>query len=1144
MVPYAPTKLRVSPVLVGMALISAASAALAAPVKPRFLIVVDTSGSMAENASGIETHGDGSQAHPGCDLDNNGLYDDSKLFQAKAALNDTIAAFGAAEFSLARYHQKQLGGACQTVANCTGAQSSANVCVANNCAYEIPTISPDYDECSGGNANGNGCIRCADPDNDPTHVYFNGNLCCTGSDPKAGGFGMAGDVLVPFPGGSGNHNDMLAWMDGVETFPAGLNKELRATGTTPIGGSLNAVRDWLTNDGSPAGPGAGVLNRDSQVDCRSYNVILITDGIETASCASNCGINGALAAENLFYACTNGGLWDPIDNRCERNGSPANTRRIRVRTYVVGFNVNSPSLNAIAASGGTGTALLANNRTELTARLGDIIAASIPNEKCDCQDNTCDGAIDETFPLKGEVCSVGVGRCKRQGVFACKPDGGGVACASSPSGMCPATLHSPGSPLQERCGSAPGCLAPTPEDCADDDCDGLIDENLSCACAAKPEVCNGLDDDCNGVIDDVPPTSCGLSIGECRPGQLQCGDDGAGGKRAICVGGTSPTPELCDGKDNDCDGIVDGFGLSCYPENTAGCARNMSALACQAAPLSVWTCQGVCQTGVLICDNGSCGACGGAITPQPEVACDGLDNDCDGQTDEGFGLGQACGPGQSGIGECRAGVLRCANNGLVCEGAQGPVDETCDGKDNDCDGLTDNLKGPCGLSLGECRPGAWRCEGSTPVCEQVQAPTPEFCDGKDNDCDGLTDEDPLDPDLRTPTACGVDEGVCRKGLLRCLGGGKYCDESVDPSFERCNALDDNCNGQTDEGINPPGMCPPPGLPPGTGLVGECRPGANMCLPTSPEGAGWSCVGGVGPAPEVCDGKDNDCDGAVDNNAPCDPGFACAFGECAPKCTRGEFECAVDRICQDGVCVFTECVRTPCPTGFRCDAKRGCVDRCEDVTCAEGFRCENGICLSCQNDGCPSGQLCRGVVCEPDPCLGVSCPGGSYCSEGVCAASCTGVKCSKRQSESCRLGQCVPDRCLGVTCGRHGFCDPSTGACVNNPCVLIQCLRGRVCVPTTASCQPDPCLATVCKGEDVCVMRVDGIAECVSPDSLPKLQPDQKIAASGGGGCTCQVGPARSAPKGGLWLLLGLALCTRPIQRLRKRRCGGAHGGPR
>src|SRR6185436_14739230 len=153
---------------------------------------------------------------------------------------------------------------------------------------------------------------------------------------------MSADVLVSFPGaGATNLPELLTWIDGKEDFPAGSNKELRGTGATPIGGSLNAVRDWLSNDSSPVGPGAGVLNRDSVVDCRGYNVILVTDGLESTNCEQSCGINGAAAAEMLLHTCTGGGVWDSIDRRCEFLGSPVG-HEVKVKTYVVGYTINDP----------------------------------------------------------------------------------------------------------------------------------------------------------------------------------------------------------------------------------------------------------------------------------------------------------------------------------------------------------------------------------------------------------------------------------------------------------------------------------------------------------------------------------------------------------------------------------------------------------------------------------------------------------------------------------------------------------------------------------------------------------------------------------------------------------------------------------
>lgn len=131
-------------------------------------------------------------------------------------------------------------------------------------------------------------------------------------------------------------------------------------------------------------------------------------------------------------------------------------------------------------------------------------------------------------------------------------------------------------------------------------------------------------------------------------------------------------------------------------------------------------------------------------------------------TKQPAGYGKACNTGKGG--PCQAGVMKCSGGSLKCVPKEETSAEVCDGKDNDCDGSTDegnpgggkacttNLKGPC-------KAGVMKCTGGKLVCTPKVSPGVEICDGKDNDCDGETDEGGACPNNQEPTIPGTEPTV-------------------------------------------------------------------------------------------------------------------------------------------------------------------------------------------------------------------------------------------------------------------------------------------------------------------------------------------------------------------------------------------------
>jgi hypothetical protein len=491
----------------------------------------------------------------------------------------------------------------------------------------------------------------------------------------------------------------------------------------------------------------------------------------------------------------------------------------------------------------------------------DTNAAIFPgaSELCDGYDNDCNGNMDG----QNEVDADG------DAYLACTVTGNTV--------LNPQFLGS------GDCNDSDNTIFPgATEICdeVDNNCDGVADEADAVNAPSWYTDADGdnYGDDDTEVVDCVQPADTVEDGGDCN-------DEDA----AVHPGATE---QVGNGVDDNCD-----FEELCYvdSDNDGHAILGDDTEICMDMSCG---CDGVADNTVPRDD---CNDAVASIHPGADEFCNGIDDDCDGTTDEidaedviswyvdadndGFGAGSVAQP------SCTA-ISGRADNHEDCDDDDAAVNpnatEVCgDEIDNDCSGDADGSDAADAVLWYEDADGDGQGYGTTslgPSClspsgwannaddcddndDTVYRLATEICDGLDNDCDGTIPTDERDGDGDRYVPCTIDSGGWDSATLQIDGGGDCNDgdAAVNPAAtETCNGADNNCDGDTElnasdgttfyldsdndghgDTNNTIRMC---SLPSGySAELGDCDDNDATVNPT---------------ATELCDGLDNDCDGAI------------------------------------------------------------------------------------------------------------------------------------------------------------------------------------------------------------------------------------------------------------------------------------------
>ena len=377
------------------------------------------------------------------------------------------------------------------------------------------------------------------------------------------------------------------------------------------------------------------------------------------------------------------------------------------------------------------------------------------------------------------------------------------------------------------------------------------------------------------------------------------------------------------------------------------------------------------------------------------------------------------------------GIRKCTPTGLSACTANQPTAEICDGVDNDCNGKTDDFTGaavPCDITnqFGTCKGKVKDCVDGKATCEGAEA-KPEACNGIDDNCDGKTDEGLCeDGDPCTNDTCNTD-GSCKHIQL----GGMACDDgSICTQTDKC--VSGKCLGGKEMNCDDKDPCTVDSCNPIDGCQNKAASDAK-CTDDGEACTQDICQDGKCVHPQAADGTK-----CAEDGKPCTADI-CAAGKCihpiqdGSECTDDGKPCTNDT-CTNGVCTHTPNSGKPCDDGNMCTDS----DTCLSGSCKAGKLnlCDDG--QPCTKDSCIQGAGCvhdpNGANGQGCAAGSAACPIG-VCNGGACVSA-PNKTCNYKYSPGFCGGS---DLDLPGTCAASGQCTPNkdaiTQAGKSKPCTV-------------------------------------------------------------------------------------------------------------